>query len=62
MPVTDAYAAARPFFMLEALCTGDIEPRQAELDWARDLLDGLDIPEETLNDAQADHLRMLTTA
>ncbi len=56
--VSPQYAAARFYFMLEALCTGEIRPSQAELDWARDLLDTLDLPQETLDDAEADHHKM----
>lgn len=57
-----SYVAARFFFMLEALCTGKIRPSPAELDWATDLLDPLDLPDELLNEAEADHHRMVARA
>ncbi len=53
------YAVARFYFMLEALCTREIRPSQAELDWAIDLLDTLNLPQEILDDAEADHHKML---
>ena len=60
--MSPSYAAARFYFMLEALCTGEIRPSQAELDWATDLLDTLDLPDELLNEAEADHHRTVARA
>lgn len=60
--LSPSYTAARFFFMLEALCTGEILPSQAELDWATDLLDTLGLPDELLNEAEADHHTMVARA
>lgn len=63
MPTPSAvYAAARFYLMLEAFVEGELRPSHAELDWAIDLLDTLDLPEEILADAEADHHRMLADA
>lgn len=57
-----AYAAARFYLLLEALVEGAIRPSQAELDWAIDLLDTLNLPQEVLDEAETDHHRMLAHA
>jgi hypothetical protein len=60
--MSPSYAVARLYLMLEALCNGEIRPSPAELDWAADLLDTLDLPDEVLEEAEADHYKMLTPA
>lgn len=57
-----AYAAVRFYLLLGALIEGAVRPSQAELDWAIDLLDTLDLPEQVINDAEADHHQMLAHA
>lgn len=61
MSTLTAYAAARFSLLLEAVAEGRLAPRQLDLDWALDLLDALDLPEELLEAAEADHHRMLAS-
>ena len=49
------YAAARLFLMIEGLAEGRIDPGPSEASWARELVEDLDIPEETLDQACLDH-------
>jgi hypothetical protein len=49
------YGAARLFLMIEGLAEGRIDPGPSEASWAREMIEDLDIPEETLDQAALDH-------
>ncbi len=62
MPPSAASVAARFYLLLEALIEGEVAPDPAHLDWAIDLLGQLDLPEALLDEAEADHRRMVASS